>query len=323
MLPILRRQDGKKILIGDNLSSHLNIDVIRQCEKYNISFIALPPNATHLVQPLDVAFFRPMKDKWREILHEWKDTTLGSRCGKIPKDKFPSLLKKLMDIMNNRAVDILPAGFRKCGISPLNRAEVLSRMPEEIMDNQGTAIKEALSDSFLEQIQKKRDNLTALRQCQRRKKVNVPPGQSISAADVAADKSSGSGQQELVGKPKKHPSETDLVLSTSNKSIPSTSSHSEIKKRFISKGLQRRTRDDDSETSEDSDALTYREGDMSPMSEFDEGTDSFLAEAKADQNPNIGDYVIIQYEGSLFPGVITKLDEAGISVSAMEKCGAY
>lgn len=123
MLPILRRQDGKKTLIVDNLSSHLNIEVIRQCEHYNVSFIALPPNTTHLVQPLDAAVFRPMKGKWREILHEWKDTNFGSRCGTIPKDIFRRLLKKLMDSINDRTIEILPAGFRKCGICPLNRAE--------------------------------------------------------------------------------------------------------------------------------------------------------------------------------------------------------
>lgn len=323
MLPILRRQDGKKILIGDNLSSHLNIEVIRRCEKYNISFIALPPNATHLVQPLDVAFFRPMKGKWREILHAWKDTTFGSRCGTIPKDMFPRLLKQLMDAINERLVDILPAGFRKTGIYPLNRAEVLSRMPEEIMDNQGTAIKEALGNSFLEQIQKKRDSTTALRQCQRRKKVNVPPGRSISAADVAAGTASKPEPKKSILKHKNSPLQSDPVPSTSNQPMPSTSRHSEIKE-HSNKKLRGKSRDSDSETSEDSVAVTYRESDMSPMSEFDNiDDDTNAAVAKDDQNPKIGHYAIIQYEGSLFPGVITKICDDGVTVSAMEKCGAH
>lgn len=64
MLPILRRQEGTKVLIGDNLSSHISLDVLRACEENSIKFIALPPNATHLLQPLDVAYFRPMKVKW-------------------------------------------------------------------------------------------------------------------------------------------------------------------------------------------------------------------------------------------------------------------
>lgn len=72
LLPILKRQEGLKAIIGDNLSSHLNLQVIQECEANNIKFVALPPNTTHLLQPLDVAFFRPMKEKWRKILNDWK-----------------------------------------------------------------------------------------------------------------------------------------------------------------------------------------------------------------------------------------------------------
>lgn len=31
-----------------------------------MAFIALPPNATYLVQMLNVAYFRPVKGKWRK-----------------------------------------------------------------------------------------------------------------------------------------------------------------------------------------------------------------------------------------------------------------
>lgn len=47
---------GKKVIICDNLSSHLNVSVIEMCERHNISFVFIPPNSTHLTQPLDVAF---------------------------------------------------------------------------------------------------------------------------------------------------------------------------------------------------------------------------------------------------------------------------
>ncbi|KAJ8935922.1 hypothetical protein NQ314_012590 [Rhamnusium bicolor] len=70
MHPLLKRQERRKILIGDNLSSHLNVEVIRQCELNNVRFIALPPNTTHLLQPLDVAYFRPMKENWQQILND-------------------------------------------------------------------------------------------------------------------------------------------------------------------------------------------------------------------------------------------------------------
>ncbi|KAJ8926170.1 hypothetical protein NQ314_021484 [Rhamnusium bicolor] len=61
-----------KIIIGDNLLSHLNVEVIRACQKYNIKFVFLPPNATNITQPLDVSFFHPLKVAWRKILKEIK-----------------------------------------------------------------------------------------------------------------------------------------------------------------------------------------------------------------------------------------------------------
>lgn len=52
---------GPCVLIDDNLASHINERVIEMCEAHDIKFICLPPNTTHISQPLDIAFFRPMK----------------------------------------------------------------------------------------------------------------------------------------------------------------------------------------------------------------------------------------------------------------------
>lgn len=71
-LPYLRRLDGKKIMIGDNLSSHLSLNIINKCVESNIEFKFLPPHTTHLCQPLDVAYFRPLKGVWRKELTHWK-----------------------------------------------------------------------------------------------------------------------------------------------------------------------------------------------------------------------------------------------------------
>lgn len=94
-LPFLRRKEGRKLLIGDNLSSHFSQDVIEECQKCDIYFVCLPPNSTHLCQPLDVSFFRPLKIQWRKILNEWKSGG-GRRSATVSKDKFPQLLKQLL-----------------------------------------------------------------------------------------------------------------------------------------------------------------------------------------------------------------------------------
>ena len=48
ILPKLRRLEGRKVLIGDNFSSHLSDAVIKACYHNNITFVCLYPNATHL-----------------------------------------------------------------------------------------------------------------------------------------------------------------------------------------------------------------------------------------------------------------------------------
>ncbi|XP_065642689.1 uncharacterized protein LOC136074311 [Hydra vulgaris] len=69
-LPYLKNKTGRKILIGDNLSSHFSMESVKLCKDNDISFIFLPANSTHLTQPRDVAFFRPLKSTWRQILKE-------------------------------------------------------------------------------------------------------------------------------------------------------------------------------------------------------------------------------------------------------------
>lgn len=187
-LPYLNHKTGRKILIGDNLSSHLSVESVKLCEDNDISFIFLPANSTHLTQPLDVAFFRPLKSTWRQILEEWKKGP-GRAEATVPKDKFPTLLKKLCDSLKEENVI---AGFKKCGLAPLNRNKVLSMLPkiiyEEVKQNPENIEKdtEAVDNSFKELLQSLRHDQTPnIRK--RRTKVNVKPGKSISVEDFVED----------------------------------------------------------------------------------------------------------------------------------------
>lgn len=72
VIPWARRLEGTKVIIGHNLSSHLNDVVIKKCTEHNIHFVLLPPNSTDKCQPLDVAFFAPMKREWRNIMEKFK-----------------------------------------------------------------------------------------------------------------------------------------------------------------------------------------------------------------------------------------------------------
>ncbi|KAJ8956165.1 hypothetical protein NQ318_020716 [Aromia moschata] len=89
IIPYCKNLEGAKILIGDNLSSHLSIDCIKLWEDQIISFVFLPSNSTHLTQPLDVTFFRLLKIVWRSILSSWKKKTAGRKETSVPKTVFP------------------------------------------------------------------------------------------------------------------------------------------------------------------------------------------------------------------------------------------
>lgn len=64
-LPVLRRQEGPKAVI---FSSHISVEVIGLHALNNMKFIALLQNTTHLLQPLDIAYFHRIKIAWRAVL---------------------------------------------------------------------------------------------------------------------------------------------------------------------------------------------------------------------------------------------------------------
>lgn len=83
----VRRMPGKKLLLGDNLSSHLSIEVINICRENNIQFVCLPANSTDKMQPLDVAFFSVMKRAWRKQLTAYSQGDPAAKL--LQKTEFP------------------------------------------------------------------------------------------------------------------------------------------------------------------------------------------------------------------------------------------
>lgn len=181
LLPELKKQNGKKVIIGDNLSSHISELVIRKCEKYDIKFICLPPNSTHLCQPLDVAYFSPLKKEWRKILNEFRKTKVGQKETSIPKDIFPQLLTKLVKALHdgNGAKNVI-SGFKKCGIYPLNLTQLLSNLPSAKTENDEDNV--AAADTSLLNI------LTEMRaegpkRAKKSKKISIVAGKSVCTDD--------------------------------------------------------------------------------------------------------------------------------------------
>ena len=109
------------LLLLDGHSSHYCPDTIRFAAQQKVIVFALPPNTTHLSQPLDKGCFGPLKVAWKKACHEY----CVSNPGKVvTRYTFSSLLNSAwMDSMNIKNIH---AGFRVTEIYPLNRDAVLS-----------------------------------------------------------------------------------------------------------------------------------------------------------------------------------------------------
>ncbi|XP_046394382.1 uncharacterized protein LOC124162069 [Ischnura elegans] len=175
-VPFFKNRQGPKVMIGDNLSSHLSVEVIRKCEEMGIDFVMLPPNSTHLCQPLDVAFFRPLKIAWRKCLDQWKRKNRGV----LPKSGFPRLLKSAFESMGSSLSPNICAGFRATGIFPFDKSRVISKVPSLNPKENSDAASDAWSNAFLEMLASSRAETPEGRKS-RGKKLNVEAGKSVSA----------------------------------------------------------------------------------------------------------------------------------------------
>lgn len=175
-LPHAKLIEGKKVLLGDNLSSHFTKDVLKLCKENNIDFVCLPPNATHLCQPLDVSFFGPMKGYWKNILHDWKKS--NPTTSSVEKSVFPRLLKKLFDELAPVASKNARSGFKACGIFPLCKEKLLDKIPKTTDTPKESGVGAIIVDYLKDQRNPNKRDSTI-----KRKKLNVVPGRSVAFED--------------------------------------------------------------------------------------------------------------------------------------------
>ena len=170
---------GPIVLIGDNLGSHFSKKVLQYCDENEIRFLCLPPNSTHFCQPLDVAVFRPAKAEWRDILDNWRKE---SRCAdNLPKTIFPSLLYKLFRRLKP---ENLVSGFRATGIVPLERNEILKRLPGT---NDTTNVQEFSFNQSVLDVLKENCGVGQKKREKRKRGKRIEPGKRVGANDFLSE----------------------------------------------------------------------------------------------------------------------------------------
>lgn len=108
------------LLIFDGHSTHIDERTIRLAIDNEIIILKLPPHSSHLLQPLDLAVFKPLKDCWDAKLVSWQRKHIGQ---KLSKKCFAQFIGEIWTETNKNNI---VHGFRKGGICPFNR-EVVAR----------------------------------------------------------------------------------------------------------------------------------------------------------------------------------------------------
>ena len=98
-----------RLLIYDGHLSHVWYGTLELARQQKVTIIKLPPHTTDLLQPLDVAVFKSLKDHWGDILFQ-----------RFSKSEFATVLSSGDVWKNTFTPENIKQGFRKCGISPAN-----------------------------------------------------------------------------------------------------------------------------------------------------------------------------------------------------------
>lgn len=105
------------VLFTDGHISHITIPLVSFCRQKSIEIVILYPHSTHITQPLDIAYFAPLKGEvWRDGVRLWKLKT-GKRG--LKKEDFAPVLKSVIDAWSNEK-QVIINGFKASGLYPLN-----------------------------------------------------------------------------------------------------------------------------------------------------------------------------------------------------------
>lgn len=102
------------ILFIDGHSSHVTLEMSNLCSELEIILIFLYPNSTRILQPADVAAFKPLKTLWKKSVLEWRQKNPEQM---LTLDRMAPILK---DAIHNFSPDGSTAGngFKACGLYP-------------------------------------------------------------------------------------------------------------------------------------------------------------------------------------------------------------
>ncbi|EGZ05374.1 hypothetical protein PHYSODRAFT_261985 [Phytophthora sojae] len=101
------------LLILDGCSSHYSVEIILEAARVGVLLLLLPSNATHLLQPLDVAVFSSFKAKLRRLTEIYVGET-----GRNSVDKEEAIRMASAAWVGCKMGETVQAGFAGCVLFP-------------------------------------------------------------------------------------------------------------------------------------------------------------------------------------------------------------
>ncbi|KAF3349016.1 Glycerate kinase [Verticillium dahliae VDG2] len=117
-----RTSGGYRLLILDGHESHHSVDFELYCKENNIITLCMPPHSSHILQPLDVGCFGPLKKAYGRQIEE----RMRAGTTHISKeDFFPAFSAAFQQAMT---VENIQGGFRGSGLVPHDPEAILSKL---------------------------------------------------------------------------------------------------------------------------------------------------------------------------------------------------
>jgi hypothetical protein len=120
----LHSPDEHRLLLCDGHDSHVSADFISFCIQNRIDLLLLPPHSSHLLQPLDVDVFAPLK----RAISKRISRLLRSGIGRVQKVEW---IERFIEAREQAITkDNILSGWRGAGLFPENMHRILCQLAD-------------------------------------------------------------------------------------------------------------------------------------------------------------------------------------------------
>ena len=109
------------VLLVDGHTSHIDLHTSTYCKENNILLYCLPPHSSHLTQPLDVSFYKPLKAAWGKACTSYSTQHPGYQ---VTKHEFSQVFREAW--ISCVKLSTIIHGFEGAGLYPFNPSKVIT-----------------------------------------------------------------------------------------------------------------------------------------------------------------------------------------------------